>query len=212
MLKELITDFFQQLVTIASKKIDAMNQQAAKEQQIRAQQAKKNTENALGSALRKRWASALNSLPAHLSISGREIDSFSLSNALETSYWELSVPVPEMLNKSKCKQIQSALVNILSNQCAEAYQDFQQKIFDDANEYATEILRIQNGGGRVKDDIIFYQNYNKYFWSNNYRLINITIINTEFVDGKLYIQYKFEDNDCSFFHVNNYWNLIRRAL
>ncbi len=212
MLKELITDFFQQLVTITSKKIDAMNQQAAKEQQIRAQQAKKNTENALGSALRKRWASALNSLPAHLSISGREIDSFSLSNALETSYWELSVPVPEMLNKSKCKQIQSALVNILSNQCAEAYQDFQQKIFDDANEYATEILRIQNGGGRVKDDIIFYQNYNKYFWSNNYRLINITIINTEFVDGKLYIQYKFEDNDCSFFHVNNYWNLIRRAL
>lgn len=212
MLKELITDFFQQLVTITSKKIDAMNQQAAKEQQIRAQQAKKNTENALGSVLRKRWASALNSLPAHLSISGREIDSFSLSNALETSYWELSVPVPEMLNKSKCKQIQSALVNILSNQCAEAYQDFQQKIFDDANEYATEILRIQNGGGRVKDDIIFYQNYNKYFWSNNYRLINITIINTEFVDGKLYIQYKFEDNDCSFFHVNNYWNLIRRAL
>lgn len=212
MLKELITDFFQQLVTITSKKIDAMNQQAAKEQQIRAQQAKKNTENALGSALRKRWASALNSLPAHLSISGREIDSFSLSNALETSYWELSVPVPETLNKSKCKQIQSALVNILSNQCAEAYQDFQQKIFDDANEYATEILRIQNGGGRVKDDIIFYQNYNKYFWSNNYRLINITIINTEFVDGKLYIQYKFEDNDCSFFHVNNYWNLIRRAL
>lgn len=212
MLKELITDFFQQLVTITSKKIDAMNQQAAKEQQIRAQQAKKNTENALGSALRKRWASALNSLPAHLSISGREIDSFSLSNAFETSYWELSVPVPEMLNKSKCKQIQSALVNILSNQCAEAYQDFQQKIFDDANEYATEILRIQNGGGRVKDDIIFYQNYNKYFWSNNYRLINITIINTEFVDGKLYIQYKFEDNDCSFFHVNNYWNLIRRAL
>lgn len=212
MLKELITDFFQQLVTITSKKIDAMNQQAAKEQQIRAQQAKKNTENALGSVLRKRWASALNSLPAHLSISGREIDSFSLSNALETSYWELSVPVPEMLNKSKCKQIQSALVNILSNQCAEAYQDFQQKIFDDANEYATEILRIQNGGGRVKDDIIFYQNYNKYFWSNNYRLINITIINTEFVDGKLYIQYKFEDNDCCFFHVNNYWNLIRRAL
>lgn len=212
MLKELITDFFQQLVTITSKKIDAMNQQAAKEQQIRAQQAKKNTENALGSVLRKRWASALNSLPAHLSISGREIDSFSLSNALETSYWELSVPVPEMLNKSKCKQIQSALVNILSNQCAEAYQDFQQKIFDDANEYATEILRIQNGGGRVKDDIIFYQNYNKYFWSNNYRLINITIINTEFVDGKLYIQYKFENNDCSFFHVNNYWNLIRRAL
>lgn len=212
MLKQLITDFFQQLVTITSKKIDAMNQQAAKEQQIRAQQAKKNTENALGSALRKRWASALNSLPAHLSISGREIDSFSLSNALETSYWELSVPVPEMLNKSKCKQIQSALVNILSNQCAEAYQDFQQKIFDDANEYATEILRIQNGGGRVKDDIIFYQNYNKYFWSNNYRLINITIINTEFVDGKLYIQYNFEDNDCSFFHVNNYWNLIRRAL
>lgn len=212
MLKELITDFFQQLVTITSKKIDAMNQQAAKEQQIRAQQAKKNTENALGSVLRKRWASALNSLPAHLSISGREIDSFSLSNALETSYWELSVPVPEMLNKSKCKQIQSALVNILSNQCAEAYQDFQQKIFDDANEYATEILRIQNGGGRVKDDIIFYQNYNKYFWSNNYRLINITIINTEFVDGKLYIQYNFEDNDCSFFHVNNYWNLIRRAL
>lgn len=212
MLKQLITDFFQQLVTITSKKIDAMNQQAAKEQQIRAQQAKKNTENALGSALRKRWASALNSLPAHLSISGREIDSFSLSNALETSYWELSVPVPEMLNKSKCKQIQSALANILSNQCAEAYQDFQQKIFDDANEYATEILRIQNGGGRVKDDIIFYQNYNKYFWSNYYRLINITIINTEFVDGKLYIQYKFEDNDCSFFHVNNYWNLIRRAL
>lgn len=212
MLKELITDFFQQLVTITSKKIDAMNQQAAKEQQIRAQQAKKNTENALGSALRKRWASALNSLPAHLSISGREIDSFSLSNAFETSYWELSVPVPEMLNKSKCKQIQSALANILSNQCAEAYQDFQQKIFDDANEYATEILRIQNGGGRVKDDIIFYQNYNKYFWSNYYRLINITIINTEFVDGKLYIQYKFEDNDCSFFHVNNYWNLIRRAL
>lgn len=212
MLKQLITDFFQQLVTITSKKIDAMNQQAAKEQQIRAQQAKKNTENALGSALRKRWASALNSLPAHLSISGREIDSFSLSNALETSYWELSVPVPEMLNKSKCKQIQSALVNILSNQCAEAYQDFQQKIFDDANEYATEILRIQNGGGRVKDDIIFYQNYNKYFWSNYYRLINITIINTEFVDGKLYIQYKFEDNDCSFFHVNNYWNLIRRTL
>ena len=177
MLKQLITDFFQQLVTITSKKIDAMNQQAAKEQQIRAQQAKKNTENALGSALRKRWASALNSLPAHLSISGREIDSFSLSNALETSYWELSVPVPEMLNKSKCKQIQSALANILSNQCAEAYQDFQQKIFDDANEYATEILRIQNGGGRVKDDIIFYQNYNKYFWSNYYRLINITIIN-----------------------------------
>lgn len=212
MLKQLITDFFQQLVTITSKKIDAMNQQAAKEQQIRAQQAKKNTENALGSALRKRWASALNSLPAHLSISGREIDSFSLSNAFETSYWELSVPVPEMLNKSKCKQIQSALANILSNQCAEAYQDFQQKIFDDANEYATEILRIQNGGGRVKDDIIFYQNYNKYFWSNYYRLINITIINTEFVDGKLYIQYKFEDNDCSFFHVNNYWNLIRRAL
>lgn len=212
MLKQLITDFFQQLVTITSKKIDAMNQQAAKEQQIRAQQAKKNTENALGSALRKRWASALNSLPAHLSISGREIDSFSLSNALETSYWELSVPVPEMLNKSKCKQIQSALANILSNQCAEAYQDFQQKIFDDANEYATEILRIQNGGGRVKDDIIFYQNYNKYFWSNYYRLINITIINTEFVDGKLYIQYKFEDNDCSFFHVNNYWNLIRRTL
>lgn len=212
MLKQLITDFFQQLVTITSKKIDAMNQQAAKEQQIRAQQAKKNTENALGSALRKRWASALNSLPAHLSISGREIDSFSLSNALETSYWELSVPVPEMLNKSKCKQIQSALANILSNQCAEAYQDFQQKIFDDANEYATEILRIQNGGGRVKDDIIFYQNYNKYFWSNYYRLINITIINTEFVDGKLYIQYKFEDNDCSFFHVNNFWNLIRRAL
>lgn len=212
MLKQLITDFFQQLVTITSKKIDAMNQQAAKEQQIRAQQAKKNTENALGSALRKRWASALNSLPAHLSISGREIDSFSLSNALETSYWELSVPVPEMLNKSKCKQIQSALANILSNQCAEAYQDFQQKIFDDANEYATEILRIQNGGGRVKDDIIFYQNYNKYFWSNYYRLINITIINTGFVDGKLYIQYKFEDNDCSFFHVNNYWNLIRRAL
>lgn len=212
MLKQLITDFFQQLVTITSKKIDAMNQQAAKEQQIRAQQAKKNTENALGSALRKRWASALNSLPAHLSISGREIDSFSLSNALETSYWELSVPVPEMLNKSKCKQIQSALANILSNQCAEAYQDFQQKIFDDANEYATEILRIQNGGGRVKDDIIFYQNYNKYFWSNYYRLINITIINTEFVDGKLYIQYKLEDNDCSFFHVNNYWNLIRRAL
>ena len=109
MLKQLITDFFQQLVTITSKKIDAMNQQAAKEQQIRAQQAKKNTENALGSALRKRWASALNSLPAHLSISGREIDSFSLSNAFETSYWELSVPVPEMLNKSKCKQIQSAL-------------------------------------------------------------------------------------------------------
>lgn len=212
MLKQLITDFFQQLVTITSKKIDAMNQQAAKEQQIRAQQAKKNTENALGSALRKRWASALNSLPAHLSISGREIDSFSLSNAFETSYWELSVPVPEMLNKSKCKQIQSALANILSNQCAEAYQDFQQKIFDDANEYATEILRIQNGGGRVKDDIIFYQNYNKYFWSNYYRLINITIINTEFVDGKLYIQYKFEDNDCSFFHVNNYWNLIRRTL
>lgn len=212
MLKQLITDFFQQLVTITSQKIDAMNQQAAKEQQIRAQQAKKNTENALGSALRKRWASALNSLPAHLSISGREIDSFSLSNALETSYWELSVPVPEMLNKSKCKQIQSALANILSNQYAEAYQDFQQKIFDDANEYATEILRIQNGGGRVKDDIIFYQNYNKYFWSNNYRLINITIINTEFVDGKLYIQYNFEDNDCSFFHVNNYWNLIRRAL
>lgn len=212
MLKELITDFFQQLVTITSKKIDAMNQQAAKEQQIRAQQAKKNTENALGSALRKRWASALNSLPAHLSISGREIDSFSLSNAFETSYWELSVPVPEMLNKSKCKQIQSALANILSNQCAEAYQDFQQKIFDDANEYATEILRIQNGGGRVKDDIIFYQNYYKYFGSNYYRLINITIINTEFVDGKLYIQYKFEDNDCSFFHVNNYWNLIRRAL
>lgn len=212
MLKQLITDFFQQLVTITSKKIDAMNQQAAKEQQIRAQQAKKNTENALGSALRKRWASALNSLPAHLSISGREIDSFSLSNAFETSYWELSVPVPEMLNKSKCKQIQSALANIFSNQCAEAYQDFQQKIFDDANEYATEILRIQNGGGRVKDDIIFYQNYNKYFWSNYYRLINITIINTEFVDGKLYIQYKFEDNDCSFFHVNNYWNLIRRAL
>lgn len=212
MLKQLITDFFQQLVTITSKKIDAMNQQAAKEQQIRAQQAKKNTENALGSALRKKWASAVNSLPAHLSISGREIDSFSLSNALETSYWELSVPVPEMLNKSKCKQIQSALANILSNQCAEAYQDFQQKIFDDANEYATEILRIQNGGGRVKDDIIFYQNYNKYFWSNYYRLINITIINTEFVDGKLYIQYKFEDNDCSFFHVNNYWNLIRRAL
>lgn len=212
MLKQLITDFFQQLVTITSKKIDAMNQQAAKEQQIRAQQDKKSIENAIGSALRKRWASALNSLPAHLSISGREIDSFSLSNALETSYWELSVPVPEMLNKSKCKQIQSALANILSNQCAEAYQVFQQKIFDDANEYATEILRIQNGGGRVKDDIIFYQNYNKYFWSNYYRLINITIINTEFVDGKLYIQYKFEDNDCSFFHVNNYWNLIRRAL
>ena len=212
MLKQLITDFFQQLVTITSQKIDAMNQQAAKEQQIRAQQAKKNTENALGSALRKRWASALNSLPAHLSISGREIDSFSLSNALETSYWELSVPVPEMLNKSKCKQIQSALANILSNQCAEAYQDFQQKIFDDANEYATEILRIQNGGGRVKDDIIFYQNYNKFFLSNYYGLFNITIINTEFVDGKLYIQYKFEDNDCSFFHVNNFWNLIRRAL
>lgn len=212
MLKQLITDFFQQLVTITSKKIDAMNQQAAKEQQIRAQQDKKSIENAIGSALRKRWASALNSLPAHLSISGREIDSFSLSNALETSYWELSVPVPEMLNKSKCKQIQSALANILSNQCAEAYQVFQQKIFDDANEYATEILRIQNGGGRVKDDIIFYQNYNKYFWSNYYRLINITIINTEFVDGKLYIQYKFEDNDCFFFHVNNYWNLIRRAL
>lgn len=212
MLKQLITDFFQQLVTITSQKIDAMNQQAAKEQQIRAQQAKKNTENALGSALRKRWASALNSLPAHLSISGREIDSFSLSNALETSYWELSVPVPEMLNKSKCKQIQSALANILSNQYAEAYQDFQQKIFDDANEYATEILRIQNGWGRVKDDIIFYQNYNKFFLSNYYGLFNITIINTEFVDGKLYIQYKFEDNDYSFFHVNNYWNLIRRTL
>lgn len=199
---------FGKLFEIADRKIEEMNQKDAQRIQVLNEQNRKNIENSRGVELRKRWAFALNVLPEYIRISSNEIDSYSLSNTYRYSYWEVVIPVQESLSKSKCKELQEQLAEILKNQSAETRQKFEQKIIDDSNEYAEQIYLVLNGKSRTKDDFFFGSNYEKFATANYYRLVNIEIIDIVCIEKKLHIQYRIDESVCLYFHCNNYWRLI----
>lgn len=205
-----IKKIFGKLFEIADRKIEEMNQKESQRIQALNEQNRKNIENSWGVALRKRWASALNVLPVHIRISSNEIDSYSLSNTYMYSYWEVVIPVQELLSKSKCKELQEQLTEILKNQSAEARQKFEQRIYDDSNEYAEQIYLVLNGKSRTKDDFFFGSNYEKFVIANYYRLVSIEIIDIECIESKLHIQYKVDESASQYFHCNNYWGLINQ--
>ena len=205
-----IKKIFGKLFEIADRKIEEMNQKESQRIQALNEQNRKNIENSWGVALRKRWASALNVLPVHIRISSNEIDSYSLSNTYMYSYWEVVIPVQELLSKSKCKELQEQLTEILKNQSAEARQKFEQRIYDDSNEYAEQIYLVLNGKSRTKDDFFFCLNYEKFVIANYYRLVSIEIIDIECIESKLHIQYKVDESASQYFHCNNYWGLINQ--
>lgn len=199
---------FGKLLEIADRKIEEMNQREAQRIQALNEQNRKNIENSWGVVLRKRWASALNSLPAHMRISNNELDSYSLSNTYMYSYWEVVIPVQELLSKSKCKEIQEQLTEILKNQSAEARQAFELKIYNDSNDYAEQRYLVANGKARTKEDFYFISNYEKFATANCHRLVNIEIIDIECIDSKLHIRYKIDESVCQCFHSYNYWRLL----
>lgn len=203
-----IKQLFNQLCKIVDKKFQEMNEKEAQRNQALNEQNRKIFENSRGVELRKRWSFALNSLPAHMRISCNEIDSYSLSNTYRYSYWEVVIPVQESLSKSKCKELQEQLAEILKNQSAETRQKFEQKIIDDSNEYAEQIYLVLNGKSRTKDDFFFGSNYEKFATANYYRLVNIEIIDIVCIEKKLHIQYRIDESVCLYFHCNNYWRLI----
>lgn len=203
-----IKKIFGKLFEIADRKIEEMNQKESQRIQALNEQNRKNIENSWGVALRKRWASALNVLPVHIRISSNEIDSYSLSNTYRNSYWEVVIPVQESLNKSKCKDLQEQLTEILKNQSAETRQKFEQKIIDDSNEYAEQIYLVLNSKSRTKDDFFFGSNYEKFATANYYQLVSIEIIDIVCIEKKLHIQYRIDKSVCLYFHCNNYWRLI----
>ena len=206
-MKEIKT-LFGQLSKIVDKKFQEMNEKEAQRIQALNEQNRKNIENSWGVALRKRWAFALNVLPEYIRISSNDIDSYSLSNTYRNSYWEVVIPVQESLNKSKCKDLQEQLTEILKNQSAETRQKFEQKIIDDSNEYAEQIYLVLNGKSRTKDDFFFGSNYEKFATANYYQLVSIEIIDIVCIEKKLHIQYRIDKSVCLYFHCNNYWRLI----
>lgn len=208
-MKEIKT-FFGKLFEIVDRKIEEMNRKEAQRIEALKEQNRKNIEEFWGVALRKRWASALNALPVHIRISRNEIDHYSLSNIYRYSYWEVVIPIQELLSKSKCKELQEQLNEILKNQSAETRQKFEQKIYDDSNEYAEQIYLVLNGKSRTKDDFFFGSNYEKFVIANYYRLVSIEIIGIECIESKLHIQYKIDESTSQYFHCNNYWRLINQ--
>ena len=203
-----IKKYIGKLFEIADRKIEEMNQKEAQRIQALNEQNRKNIEDSWGVALRKRWASALNALPVHIRISSNEIDHYSLSNAYRYSYWEVVIPVQESLSKSKCKELQEQLTEILKNQSAETRQKFEQRIYDDSNDYAEQRYLVANGKARTKEDFYFVANYEKFFTANCYWLVNIEIIDIECIERKLHIQYKIDESLCQYYHGYNYWGLI----
>lgn len=203
-----IKQLFNQLCKIVDKKFQEMNEKDNQKKQQLAEQHRKNIETSKGVELRKRWAFALNSLPAHMRISCNEIDSYSLSNFYENSHWELQVSVQDFFSKSKCKGVQELLTEILNNQFQETRQEFMQKIFNDSNEYAEQKVLVKNNQPRTKEDFFFISNYKKFFTANYYRLIIVEIIDIECIENKLHIQYKIDESIYQYFHYENYWRLI----
>lgn len=205
-----IKKFWGKLFEIADRKIEEMNQKEAQRIQALNEQNRKNIEESRGVALRKRWASALNDLPVHIRISSNAIERYSLSNTYRDFYWVVVIPVQESLSKSKCKEIQEQLTEILKNQSAEARQAFELKIYNDSNEYAEQRYLVLNGNARTKEDFYFISNYEKFATANYYRLVSIEIIDIECIESKLHIQYKIDESVCQYFHCNNYWRLINQ--
>lgn len=201
--------FWGQLLEIADKKLQEMNEKEAQRIQTLNEQNRTNIENAKSVALRKRWASALNFLPAHMRISCNEIYSHSLSNTYNISYWELHVPLQDSFSRSKCKGLHEQLTEILKNQFQEARQEFEQKLINDSIEYAEQLCIVSNGGLRTKEDTFFSSNYIRFFNAYCYRLVNIEIIDIDCIESKLHIQYKIDESPCQYFQSINYWNLLR---
>ena len=198
-----------QLCKIVDKKFQEMNEKEAQRIQALNEQNRKNIENSQGIELRKKWALALNSLPAHMRISCNEIDNYSLSNFFKNTHWELLIPIQDFFSKSKCKGIQEQLTEILKNQYLEARQKFEQKLINDSIEYSEQLCIVANGGSRTKDDSFFSLNYIRFFNAYYYRLVNVEIIDIECIEDKLHIQYKIDESSCQYFQCLNYWNLIR---
>lgn len=199
---------FSQLCEILSKKWNEMNQREIQRNQMFVEQQRKKIEDSQSVVLRKRWASTLNSLPVHIRICSNEIDSCSLSNKYLNPYWEISIPVPAEINRSRCRYLQAQVTEILRNQSSEAYSIFQQRIYDDANEYARQLSILRNGGRPTIDESVLISNYSRFADANYYRLINIEVVTIDCVQDTLFIKYKVDMTSCAKFHGNNYFMLI----
>lgn len=198
------------IITVANIKIEEILRKKAEQNRLHLEQQRKQIENVKNVSLCKRWADALNSLPDHMRVAKNDIDSYVLTNNLLENYWELKIPYPDVLNRSKKNKFIEQLSKILDNQYRECYQLFEQRIYSDSNEYAEQMRIIENNGKRTKDDAIFGANYTQFFNAYSCTLIGVEIIEIECVENALLIQYIIVENSYNYFHYNNYWNLISK--
>lgn len=208
-MKDSTKNLWGRIVDYGSKKMNELEQKQAQKRKEIAEQNRKYFEFTYGTTLRKRMSLALNCLPSHMRTSGTDIDSNSLSITCQTAYWELQTSLSEPFSRAKCKGIHEHLNEILNNQFQEAYQDFNQRINSDANEYVEQQILAARGDARAKEAFVFASYFNKFANANYYRLVNIEIINIECIENKLIIQFKADDSIYRHF-CNNYWSLISR--